>query len=406
MNKDMNDRTIWPTLEELQGRWRRLQDGMNKAGIDGALFFQNADLIYLCGTTQAEAVYLPGSGDVLVFGKPPLDRIGTEINWTVPQTLPKGQALLEALVEHTEGGLNVLALELDVLPVNYYQRLAEHSLKGPELVDCSAIVRNTRAVKTPYELDLMHQAALAMKQVYLAVPDILAQDVSELELEGRLMALARGGGHQGIIRFRGFNQEIFFGHILSGINGLVPAKVGSPTGGIGVGPGLGQGAGFRRIGRDELVSIDLCGTHGGYTVDQARLFYTGKTPPAVQSTYEALKELVASLLEDMKPGAICGDLYAKSFVLAERLGLGTGFMGSGEERCPFIGHGVGIELDEWPVLARGSKQMLVRGMTFAVEPRVFLPGIGVIGLEDTYHLTDEGPVAVTVSDSSITQVLI
>ena len=240
--------------------------------------------------------------------------------------------------------------------------------------------------------------------MYQIIPNLLTQRVTELELETGITSLARNQGHQGIIRFRSFNTEIFYGHVLSGTNGLLQAKVNSPTGGAGVGPGLGHGAGSKTIGPNELVSVDVCGAYGSYIVDQTRLYYTGALTSQIAGTYESLLKLTRELTDYIKPGIQGGQVYQKAFELADKYQLDHGFMGLGRDRCPFVGHGLGIELDELPILARGVKAPLAAGMTFALEPRVFLPDIGVVGIEDTYLLTDDGPSYITVTGRSIMEV--
>ena len=168
------------------------------------------------------------------------------------------------------------------------------------------------------------------------------------------------------------------------------ANLASPTGGLGVGPGFGQGAGNKRIGRDELVSVDLCGCHGGYISDMTRLYFTGPIPALLNDIYGRLLDILDELLDFIRPGRTGGEIYDHSFQLAEKHGGATGFMNQAGPVCPFIGHGIGLELDEWPVLARGAKAPLAAGMTFALEPRIFAPDLGVVGIEDTYLLTESG----------------
>lgn len=390
-----------PSEGELQNRWERLQALMGRDGLDGALFFQNADLLYLCGTTQAEAVFLPSRGKPLVLAHPPLDRVKSETDWAEVVLMPSWSGLQALLKASCLDELVRLGLELDVLPVSFYDRLSRETLAGLRTVDVSSLMRQVRSIKTDFEVSQMSAAAAMMDSVFQAVPDILTEGLTELELEGRLLGLARTKGHQGLIRSRGFNMEMFIGHVLSGSSGLVPAKVSSPTGGTGVDPGFGQGAGPRAIGPGELVSVDLCGTHGGYIIDQTRNYYTGSVPDTVQRAYDRLLDLVEALKAVLRPGFRTGEVYDRAFQLAGRLEVLDGFMGLGSSRCPFVGHGVGLELDEWPVLGRGTNTLLVAGMTFALEPRIFLPGVGVVGLEDTYLLTPEGPRSLTITDRDL-----
>lgn len=396
----------WPDGIELKNRWNALQKRLTDGGIDGALFYQNADLLYLCGTTQAEAVFIPKIGEPLVFAREPKERAQAEAPWTDVLAMPGSSELGVVLRERSDCEVSVVGLELDVLPVALFHRMQARSLKGFKLVDVSEHIKNVRAVKTDFEIAMIRRAAEDMAEVYASAPEILAEGVSEVELEGRLISLARGKGHQGIIRCRGFNMELFFGHVLSGKNGLMCSKVQSPTGGMGVHPGMGQGASMKNIEPNELVSVDMCGAFGGYISDQTRLFYTGRIPEEINGIYALLLELVREIEAYIRPGITAGDVYDRCFAVAEEKGLADGFMGLGKHRCPFVGHGIGVELDEWPPLARGNRIELKEKMVFAFEPRVFVSDVGVIGLEDTYVLTQDGPERLTPADRAITEVIL
>jgi Xaa-Pro dipeptidase len=384
----------FPPEPELTDRLRRLQALMDKAGLQAALILQNADLIWIAGTYQAEAAFVPRSGDALLLAKPPLDRIREEAPSAAVDLWPSPKELRNRLEAWADGPILSLGLELDVLPVNLFRRI-ETALPGTRIEDVSPLIRRLRSIKSDFELGLLRRAAEALDEVFRTAARILPDCRTELDLEGRLTGVARALGHQGLIRGRGFNMELALGHVLAGENGLAPAKVASPTGGRGVGPGFGQGASHRPLGPDELISVDLCTTFGGYTVDQARLFFTGPVPSKVQDVYARLLDVIEALKARIRPGLAAGRVYDLAFELAHRHGLDDGFMGLEDPRCPFIGHGVGLELDEWPVLARGMEEPLAAGMVFALEPRVFLPGVGVVGLEDTYLLTEDGPEKLT-----------
>jgi Xaa-Pro aminopeptidase len=396
----------WPPADEIDRRQAGFQQRLAEADLDGALIYQNADLLYLTGTQMPAAAFLPAHGPSLVFGHPPLDRLVAETPGRPVEPMPRSTDLKDRLEDHLGRPLGRLGLELDVLPAAVYQRLADKALAGVQTADASALIRSARSIKTDFELGQIRAAARNLDRVISEVPRFLRPGMTELELEGEIVGRLRADGHQGVVSMRGFNQSIFLGHLLSGPSGLVRSKVASPTGGTGVGPGIFQGAGPRVIQEGDLVSIDLVGTHGGYLADQSRLFFTGPAPAEVRRAYEALLDLVEALTGEMRPGASCGHVYDRAFHLAEKRGIGAGFMGLEPPKCPFIGHGVGIELDEWPVLAKGSGAELASGNTVALEPRVFLPDWGVVGIEDTYLITENGPEPLTVTRRDLVEVIV
>ena len=396
----------WPPRDELAGRCARLQEAMHREGLDGLLCYGNTNLLYLCGTTQAEAVFLPPDGEPLVLGRPPLDRLTDETAWPRVEPMPRGPDLRARLAVHSGRPLTRVGLELDLLPVNRFRRLEREGLAGLSLEDATPLLRSVRSVKSAFEIAHIRTGAIGLDRVYQAVPGILAEGPTELELEARLTAMLRAEGHQGLIRFHGFNQEMYFGHVLSGPNGLLRSKIGSPTGGQGIGPGYGQGAGPKQIETGELVSVDLFGAHGGYIVDQTRVYFTGPAPETVKNAYKGLRALARDLKAAVRPGLTGEDVYEAAFDLAERYGLNPGFMGEGDGRTPFVGHGVGLEPDEWPILGRGQREVLRPGMVVALEPRVFMPEYGVLGLEDTFLVTETGLEYLTVTSRELREVFL
>ena len=102
----------------------------------------------------------------------------------------------------------------------------------------------------------------------------------------------------------------------------------------------------------------------------------------------------------IRPGTICEDIYAQAEALAQEMGLQDHFMGIGSDRVRFIGHGVGLELDEYPIFAKGMKMALAPGMTFALEPKFVFPE-GAVGIENTYALQADGLRVLTQAPQDI-----
>src|SRR5208283_4396841 len=203
-------------------------------------------------------------------------------------------------------------------------------------------------------------------------------------------AVARKAGSSGMIRLRTFNLEMVFGHILSGPNAAIPSYANAPTGGPGLSPAFGQGAGDKKIMAGEIVSIDTLVTWNGYIIDQTRNFCIGPPPPRLARAYEFVQSVHARLKDLARPGAITGELYATVWRWAEEAGWATWFMGHADPKITFVGHGLGVETDEFPFISEGQKLPLQEGMVFAFEPKVIIPDEGIAGLENTYLVTSEG----------------
>ncbi len=392
-----------PPLEELGPRIRRLQDVLQEKEIDGALIVQNTDLYYFSGTSQQGWLYVPAQGEPLLMIFKEFERavvesaLGRIISLVSPKKIP------ETLQENGFKVPTRLGLELDVLPANLYLQYAEIFAES-SLVDISTEIRLLRAVKSSYEIARMRTAAACSDKVAAMVPQLLEVGKTEVALAGELEAYARSLGHQGIVRMRLFGSELFYGHLLSGPAAAVPSYLASPTGGEGVSELIGQGAGYRKIGRDEVVLVDYVFAHNGYICDHARIFVMGTLPDELYRAHDAMLAIQEKIKKEAVPGAVCGDIYQMMLDMAEEQGYGEYFMGVGERKIRFTGHGVGLELDEFPFIAKGQKLQLEQGMVFALEPKVILPGKGIAGIENTHLVTAAGLESLSRFDDAICRV--
>jgi Xaa-Pro aminopeptidase len=215
--------------------------------------------------------------------------------------------------------------------------------------------------------------------------------MSELELAGKVEAEARKLGHQGVVRMRLWGGEMFYGHLMSGPTAAVPSYLASPTGGVGTGPAIAQGPGFKTIQRHEPVLVDYVFAYNGYLSDHTRIFSLGSLPQELVDAHAAMLEVQQFVKQTAKPGVAAGRLYEQALARAAELGYADHFMGAaGKERIRFVGHGIGLEVDEYPFLAAGQDLPLQEGMTIALEPKVIFPGKGVVGIENTHVVTGDG----------------
>jgi Xaa-Pro aminopeptidase len=191
---------------------------------------------------------------------------------------------------------------------------------------------------------------------------------------------------------------------MAGPSAAVPGYVASPTGGTGPGPAVAQGAGFGRIRRHEPVLFDYVFAYRGYLADSTRIYALGELPDPLVRGHAAMLDIQALLQREAKAGKRAGDIYAMALEHAESLGFGNHFMGAGDRRIRFVGHGIGLELDEYPFLARGQKMELQEGMVVALEPKLVFPGIGVVGIENTHLVTREGLSRLTLFPDEIVQI--
>ena len=388
-------------LHELQNRVGKLQQALTAGAVDGALIVQKTDLFYFSGTSQQGWLYVPASGKPVLMIFKEYDRAVAESALTEIVSIVASKKIPEVLAEYGYPAPGILGMELDVLPVNLY---FQYQAIFPEakIVDISQDIRLTRAVKSKFEIGKISAAAALSDKLAARVPEILTPGMTEVALAGELEGFARSLGHQGIVRMRLWGSELFYGHLLSGEAAAVPSYLASPTGGPGVSAVIGQGAGFRRIGINEPVLLDYVFALDGYISDHTRIFSLGPLPDKLQAAHEAMLAIQERVKKEARPGAIAGELYELMVALAEKGGYGEHFMGVGERRIRFTGHGVGLELDEFPFLAKGQRLELQAGMTIALEPKAIFPGLGVVGIENTMLITDEGLVALSLFPDQIT----
>ncbi|MDJ0802891.1 MAG: Xaa-Pro peptidase family protein [Desulfobacterales bacterium] len=386
--------------EELDDRITRFQQELAAAGLDGALLLQNTDLFYLAGTVQQAHLFVPAAGAPVLMVRKSLVRARAESALDHVVALRSPRQIADILEAHGHPPPERLGMELDVIPAALYLQYAR-LFEDAALTDISPGLRRIRAVKSEYELDLMREAARQADAVAGSVKDLIREGMTEIELAGRVEAEARRRGHQGIVRMRMFGGEMFYGHLLAGPPAAVPSYLASPTGGTGVSPAVAQGAGFDRIRPGEPILLDYVFAWQGYIADHTRIFALGELPADLLEAHQAMLDLQAIIRRKARPGTPAGDLYAAAVTWAADNGWGEWFMGADDQRIRFIGHGVGLELDEYPFLAKGQDMPLVEGMTIALEPKLIIPGRGVVGIENTHVVTAEGLEPLTRFDDAV-----
>jgi Xaa-Pro dipeptidase len=374
---------------EIETRINKLKSHLADSGLDAALILQISDLFYFTGTIQQSHLYVPIDGDPLIMVRKDYERALSEspVERIIPITTP--QQLPELLRQNGYRLPRKLGMELDVVPTNLfltYQKI----LDGTAICDVSPALRMIRAVKSEYEIGLIREAAQFSDQVADSMQEFLREGITEIELAGLVESRARKLGHQGIVRMRLWGAEIFYGHLMAGPSAAVPSYLASPTGGAAVSPAVAQGSSFRPIKRCEPVLLDYVFAHQGYLSDHTRIFSIGELPDNLVKAHEAMLTIQARVQDEARPGVRAGDVYDAAVKLAGELGYADNFMGIGDQRIRFIGHGIGIELDEFPFLARGQKLELAQGMVIALEPKLIFPGVGVIGIENTHVVTPKG----------------
>ena len=373
--------------KELEQRWSALQRGMGEADLAGAFVFQPVDMFYFTGTIQSGALYIPASGAPLLAVQKSVERARRESPMERIEPMRRLRDL-PGLVSGAEGlASGRLGLELDVLPAAMYLKMRD-LFPGTEWMDISPAIRRLRSVKSSYEADRMRRAAALHAEVFGEIRSLIRPGSSELALSARIEEAMRRRGHQGVIRMRNWIMELFYGPVVSGPSAVYPSYFDGPVGAEGLYPAVPQGGGRRELRPGEPILIDLVFGYAGYLVDKARTFIIGEASGEVAGALEFTRTVQGEIARRLVPGARCGEIYKEVSALAKGSRYSDYLMGHGGNRVPFFGHGVGLELDEPPVIAPRIDTILVPGMSVAVEPKVFIPDLGGVGVENTYLITD------------------
>ncbi|MEO0263917.1 MAG: M24 family metallopeptidase, partial [candidate division WOR-3 bacterium] len=251
-----------------------------------------------------------------------------------------------------------------------------------------------RMVKTPFEIEKISEAGKIVSKVFENVPKIFKDGMSERDLLIELEYISKKEGNIGFYRMHSFGNEASFSHILQGESALISSYLDAPTGGPGISDAFPQGASLKKIEKNKPFTIDVMVNFDGYLADATRTFVWGKVDESAEKAWQRLYEIFFRVEADLTPGSIPENIYQKTLELAHSLGVEHIFMGPGKDKVKFIGHGLGLEVDEYPFIAKGFKIPLSVNSIVAIEPKFISDEFGILGLEDTFIITDNGPVSV------------
>ena len=366
---------------EIHARIATLQAGLRAAHLDAAFLVQNADLFYFTGSIQQGILIVPAEGEPVYFVRRVFERAVEES--PLPNVRKIGSPK-EVTAYFAEKNVTFAAIgfELDVLPVGTFLRF-QQVFPGAKPEDVSMIVREIRAAKSPHEADPLRENGRKLAALLSGARKKIRPGVTEVALQGMLQGEAIGGGHSTINRMRAFNQDPGLGCVISGPDAAVPSYADFPTAGKGLSPFVPAGQGERAIQANEPLIIDLMWAQDGYLVDMARTYSVGPMPAKMEQAYNH----AVAVLRTIEAGAATP--YAENF------------MGPPGYNTKFIGHGIGIEVDEFPFVAKGAPTVLAPGMVIALEPKFVFPGEGAVGLENTYLVTADGFETLTPLDEGV-----
>lgn len=381
-------------IQELRKRWTALQKVMQREGGDALLITDNVSLFYVSGRIFSGVAYLPLAGDPLFFVRRPVALEGENVIY-----IRKPEEITAHLQARGEMLPKTLWMENDSISYNDFVRY-EKIFHPSAVKNGTRLLREVRSIKTVYEIGRIMRSGVLHAQAYDRIPSLYRPGMTDVELSIEIERACRQLGSLGIFRVFGSSMEIFMGSLLAGDNADAPSPYDFAMGGEGVDASLPVGSNGTILADGMSVMVDLGGNFTGYMTDMTRIFSIGKLSDLAYKAHDTSLEIQRLLVEAAKPGTPVADLYNLAVTTASQAGLSEYFMGH-RQQAGFVGHGIGLEVNEAPVLAPRSKEILMPGMVFALEPKFVIPSVGAVGIENSFLVTDNGVEKITLCNEAI-----
>jgi Xaa-Pro aminopeptidase len=379
---------------EISSRVNRLQRRLVESNLDGALLLSTIEMYYYSGIGSSGAVYIPNQGDPVRLVERNLDLVKTHSPLSDIRPMGRLSKIFETfgIKKDTQ-----IALEGDIVPYSFVTFL-QSKADGIELVDGSQMFREIRSRKSEFEVGMIETAAKQIDGSLTYCSEIATPEMTEIELSTRLDGWLVDQGHAGYITTRAFNSSMLIYSYVVSSDASTLNTLFTPISGQGLSLKYPLGPTRRKLGKNRPFLVDSCGNCNGYISDTTRTLVCGRFDDRSLERLTALQEIKKYIAKTMRPGYSLGTLYTEVVELSKELGIYEQFMGPENDKVVFIGHGVGLELDELPVFySRGP--LLEEGHVLASEPKLIVPGKEVLGIEDTYAVTSTGCKALSKADN-------
>lgn len=392
--------------EELEGRIRRCRENLARflPSAGGLLVMGTPNIYYMTGTSANGLLWLPLEGTPVLAVRKAMDRA-------------KMESPLQAIVpfrSYKELG-NIFAsfgcpftetIAADQGGVSWEQgRLLSERLAGYHIVPGDTVLARTRAVKSEWELVKIREACRCAHLGHMELAGHIRTGMSEYEIAQVLWNIFAKMGNNMVTHTGTPGAGMLLGHFCVGRDGNHPSAYDGPLGVKGVHPAVPVMGSLTDIWeKGQILSVDAGFVYDGYIADRTQTYFAGiesEIPAIVRKAQDACSAVLRETAAMLRPGGVPSEIYAKSLATAAKHGFADHFMGTGDNKVRFIGHGIGLTISEWPVCAYGFSEPLQAGMTMALEPKIGLPGIGMVGIENTYEITENGAVSLTGDDNDI-----
>jgi len=374
---------------EIYRRIKRIQKELQGNEIDGLFIVQRVDLFYFSGTAQTGFLYIPAGGQPVLFIKRYLPRAREESSIKNIIEIKSIKEVPGLIVDFCDKLPGTFGFEFDVLPVrdfNFYKRLFDVE----KFVDGSHLIHKVRMIKSDWEIEQIEKTAELSQKTFEYMKSAIRPGLTEMEFAGMYETFARKIGHGAKLRVRDFQTEGYPWHILSGTNGGLLGLLDSPASGEGTSAAFPCGGGNKLLAPDEPIMIDFGSVLNGYHMDETRMFAIESMPGQAMDACRAAIDIHNDVLEKVKPGISLDELFRHSVKTAKSLGYAKPYLGPPGHEVSFVGHGIGLELIEPPIIAKGRDVLLKPGMIFALEPKMVFENEFSAGIESVFLVTETG----------------
>lgn len=381
---------LWDRNEYCQ-RLSSIRSHMLESSTEAIILADNANLYYITGRVFAGYAYIPVKGEPIYFVRRPVELTGDGVVY-----IRKPEEITASIGMSAPA---TIGIETDVLPYSTVQRLLP-LFPGAELKNASAIMRNVRAVKPPMAIRKLRESGERQARVYSRIPGLFREGMSDYDLQIAIENLCRREGCLGQFRISGDSMELYMGNLLAGRNADAPSPYDFAMGGAGMDPSLPVGANGTLITPGTTVMVDMNGNFNGYMTDMTRVFALGKLDQLALKAHQCSIDIHRSLCDMMHPGIQAKHLWEKADEIVTEAGLKPYYMGH-RQHAGFIGHGVGIEINELPVIAPRSRDIIREHNVIALEPKFVIPDTGAVGIENTYIVHSDHVECITPAPEEI-----
>ena len=379
---------------ELKNRMKCFQERMDLSNPEWerAVIFSKINLYYFTGTMQDGMLIIPKNGEATFWVRRSYER---DLDESLFPDIKPMNSYRDASKE-VSGCPEIVYLETEVVPLALYQRFQKYfPFKNVKSVDTQ--IAAVRAVKSKYEITLMKEAGRIHQHMLEDIlPEMLYEGMSEVDLSTELFSVMVEEGHDGLCRFGMFDTEMFLGNVCFGESSIYPSYFNGPGGNYGMSPAVPLiGSRHRRLQKGDLVFIDIGCAVEGYNTDKTTTYMFGSSiPNYARDIHDKCVEIQNEAATMLKPGAIPSKIYNTIMCNLDKEFL-QNFMGFGNRKVKFLGHGVGLQIDELPVITEGFDEPLQEDMVFALEPKKGIEKIGMVGIENTFIVTSKGGECIT-----------